>query len=331
MSAKKAINKEIEENKEITFEFPKRKIKIEIIDRVVSPIIKDDQGSEGVRMAGTTLSFGLPTTNLGFVDPFAIYAKMEGQGHEFAKAVRLKLEESLNLKKGALITSLPTPEQIDESIWCKPSFKIVLRKRTRDLSSATITLDLSQPVDFLKYLVALGSDKCSNSYGERFNAMTYLATVRDDSIDREIELTLQEKRSEANARIYMLKKEGEKNNNNSKLFALYGLLELNVKQFTPSRRLNSSSHIGDIFSELISALEKPTTLGKLLEYSEYSDSLLDEYFTFFRGKEHGAVKLIQGRWLDNKGRSIGTSVQEVIDWFNKEENAGLKLALKSNN
>lgn len=314
----------VKEEQSTGFTFPNKKVRIEVVDRIASPVIKDRDGSEAVMMVGTSISFGLPTTQFGYVDPFIIYAEMEGKDYTFARDVQEKLEKALGLDAGALITSLPTADQINSSIWGEKAFKIFLKKRTRDLASAAVDLNLLNPVDFVKYMVALGSNKCANTYAERFNSMDYLTTIRDNATDRVKELSTIEKRAEASARILTFKKSGD----SVMLYSLYKLLDMNVEQFRPSRNLNSKSPIEDFFSELMEALENPTSLSHLIDFSNFSDKELDDYYVFFVAQEQGAIKKVQNRWMQNDGRLIGSTPQEVIDWLAKDDNAQLRLALK---
>lgn len=312
-----------------SFSFPKKKLKIEVINRMQTAAIRDADGStESVMMMGTSITLPLSTKNdgSGFVNPFKIYAKLEGKDDAFAKEVQEVLEEALGLDYGALNTSLPTHKDIAESHWAKREFKIVMKKTTKYLSSATVTIDLSEPMGFLRYMVALGSMRCANDWASRFDSNEYLVAIRDEEADMAVELSLMDKKAEIAVRLSNLRE----TRNVNVLFTVFNLLSLEAQTYRPSRAgLKSDSKVDDLWMELFSASEKTANVNKLHDIIKRPDSRLESYYVFFKAREMGMIQQINRSFQHKDGRPLGDSIEEVLLWLEKPENQTLRAGIKA--
>lgn len=327
--ATKAI-KEKDFESELIFEYPRKKVTIEVINRRQSPVIQDGEGgSEAVMMVGTSISFGLPRIPQGFENPFLIYANLTkpDKAREFAKIIQAQLEEDLSLEEGDLNVNLRTEDQLTNSIWTYPEYKVKLKKSTKHLNSATLELNLENPSDFLQYLIALASPKCSNTYEKRFDSNFHIVTLRDESIDRAVELSNIDMKAEIISKLFALRS-AKNDESRNQLYTIHSLLSIRDAQYKPDRKLNSKSNIEDLFTELYSAVDKPTRVKALHKIVTLEAARLDGYLVFFKAKELGAVIEMSKEFFDKQNNRIGSSEEDVIRWLNKEENRAFVTGLR---
>ena len=307
------------------FEYPAREVHIEVINKTQSPVIMD-KGTEAVLMVGTSICYNLPIDpkGSGFVDPFRIYAQLMGVKDEknYAEQIQERLEYDLGLDKGALRTTYVQREKLLESVWRTEKFKVKLKKTTKELSSATLKLDLKKPADFMRYLISLASHLCANSYDKRNSNTYYLAVIRDLAIDRERELTFNEKRSNVIVKLNGLYRAGKVQG----LYTIFNLLKLKSRYKASRPNLSSNSHVADFFNELMEAADQNTYLKVLADVVDVTPEKLDAYLSFFKAKEGGMFREVNGRYT-YEDEMIG-SVEDVINWLSKDENVKLKAAVK---
>ncbi len=61
-----------------------------------------------------------------------------------------------------------TPEP-EKNFWASSKSKLQFRKTTRNIESATVTLDLSRPYDYLLYKMALVNPRVANTWADRYD------------------------------------------------------------------------------------------------------------------------------------------------------------------
>lgn len=321
MSTKEKAAKSVRAAKQKSFEYPDKTIRIEVVERRRGKHIKDGPGaSEASLIMGAGISRGLTLMRNGsFRDPFTIYAERNQLN---ADDIQEQLESDLQLSSGELNTAMAGVDSIMNSVWSKPEFKLTLRKKARHLSSAALILNLSQPKDFLLYLVALGCDYCAPDYDSRFKSNVYDFYIHDESVSQRAEVEIRKKRRSILTKIWGWADDSafaDKVNRKDWLWVTYNML-YTVGRYRGSESLSRKTPVDRITNEIESAANNQTVhLDLLEEIVNYDVDTLAALTALFVGRTRNYVRKQNGRYVI-KGISLGTTPQEAAKWLLRDDN-----------
>lgn len=312
-------------------------VKVQVLEKNPSPTIIDEPGgSERFMLQGTSVSFQcqpIPQRDGGngsFTDIFANEYVDEDDAYNKGRKLQADLESLLGYAPGDLDPRIKPTEDIVDHILYKQQYRITLTKTRADMESASISLNLAKPNDFLKYLICKSSSLCAPSWEDRFRSTKYVAAIVDETDVLANTFDRDESKGEIFHKIYSLTY-GKPNQPH--LYAIYSLFRAGDNSFKPTIKIDISSDIKAIYNQLLNAIEgeKITTkrLALLKSIVEKTPKEFDNHIMFHKAIASRQVIKEGFNFTDKNHELIGPSEAEVIKWLNAPEQSSLKLAFMS--
>jgi len=280
-----------------------KKIQIALIEQSPNSLHKDK--SQATLLTGASKDFACPINQYGtLVDPLTNDEK-------------LYLENLLGINLS--IHTKNTPTDPHANFWTTKKSKLIFRKTSKNIASATITLDLKDPFQFMLYKVALINPRVAKSWDERYTkGKIYEFVIKDGAVELEEELSYLEIDDEVMS--YLLKHKKSK----KKLFDLYRLYGSDKN----SGAINFDSSIDFLYNELrkisrvkseVKKLHKITSLG---EKDIFNKVFLADAVTVGLIEKRGREYRLMG------GDKIGSSEIEASIYLDEPKNQSIKLRIK---
>lgn len=280
-----------------------KKVIIELIESPETSLHKDKH--QATLLTGAAKSFAVPINQYGYlVDPLEEWE-------------RKYLEDVLGVNLN--VRTLNTKDNPEANFWTSRRGMVVLRKNAKDIKSASITLNLNDPYQFILYKVALVCPRVAKTWKERYDRPgEYEFVIKDGEVEFVEEL---DNLSRETAVIdYLLANKNSK----KKLFdliRLYGIERV-------ANQIKFTSSLEFMFNELWKVTKKPGQIEKL-----YSIIKLGEKDVSSRVFLADAVTvgLIEKRGTEYRligGDKIGNNEEEAINFIEDPRNQSTKLRIQ---
>lgn len=288
--------KEAKEDKKDFNPLYKKLIVIEPVRKQGTAAVKDE--NEASMLTGTSRSYVVQTDSSG-----RIINPLTKQEQEF-------FEKLLGI-------DLNPFNAYDKNFWVTKKSRLQIFKVGRAIKSATVTLDLSNPYDYILYKVALAHDKIANSIIDLNNNPLYeLVIVDDEEVFAE---ELSETKREDYVFEYLLR-----HRNNKKV--LYDLLRLHgLSTLKGSVTLDTSTEKLYVLARKVA--RDPESIEKLYNIIELEESVRATKILIEDAIMAGFIKVYANEYSLNGGQVIGHSKEEVERFFSSPKNNTLKLQL----
>ena len=317
---------------------PNKTIMVKVVrDAKANLEAKDKKyGDEAIMMSGTFIVRSLPSSEYEYgrgIDIFAKYYATPGNkegDYEQGEELRKYLESRMGIKSGGLSVNDVFRDVVDfntdeaESyFWRKKESRIFLNKTGSSLDTATITLRLNIPSDFLKYLVLLQDPKCASS----LNAVgkEHLIYLHDPDSYRDEQKSVSDKTFAVMERLSQMKRDGMR----LELFVVYRLLFRKNSSYRPTIKIDPIKYtVDDIVSELLTStrnLSCLNTLNSILE--ELDPTTLGNMTILQKGIESGLIVLKGTSYFTRENLSLGNSVEVAAANLSKPEYNELVLII----
>jgi len=289
-----------------------KKVQIALVEQKPNSLYKDKD--QATLLTGASKSFGCPVNQYGtLINPL----------EEWEQAY---LEEKLKIDLNTNVIN--TMAQPYTGFWSTKKAKLKITKPSKSVSSATIKLNLSDPIQFILYKIALINPRVCNKWSDRYEKKEYEFVIKDGEVELEEEIAYTKQESSVLKYIFSIE------NSKKKLFDLLRLYGSNKN----ARRVEYTSSANFIFNELmkltrikseVRKLYKITTLGEKDIHSKIF--LADAVTAGFIEKRGSEYRLMGGDKIgsneidtiyyleDDKNQSIKLKIQEAIESFYKNK------------
>lgn len=266
-----------------------KKITIALVKRVQSSLYKDPDLS--TLATGGSKSFTCPLNkDTGYiVDPLT-------------KEERDYLEEALGI-------DLNVHKQKD-NFWTTKKAKCILRKTGRKASSANIVLDLSNPIQYILYKIALVNPRVASKWAERYDRKEYEFVIIDGDVELQDELAFGKK--ERLVRSYLIENEHSKKK-------LFDLLRMYGTTYA-SKQVSADSSAEWLLNELEKAARRPSEIDKLYTLIKLGEREISDKVFLADCVSSGIIQKSGYDYRLVGGDKIGSNEIEAIAWLNDKTN-----------
>lgn len=301
-----------------------KKVELYLLDRPVAKVINDPKHPhENIMMRDTTLAFSLPAEDGKWLDIFAKEAGSYKAGRELQKF----LEETAGLPANSM--QMSDPYKMD--FW-KEHGTVEIRKNFPGISSAVAVFDLSNPIDYVKYLVCkYNRERVAPSWNERGNKQYYICALRDPEHENNEEKTKTSISSDIIDNLLKLRKAGDR----VMLYTIYNLFINAGTSYFPEHRITNKSSVDDIYTALFEVaankhLGHITALNRIVSKSDVE---LNGYRLVYEGIMYGIfVVTMSGKrksYYTPDHELIAHTEAEVVNWLNSPKGSEYKLIIES--
>jgi len=198
------------------------------------------------------------------------------------------------------------------------SARIKLTRTSDDLESATIKLNLADPIDFIRYKICLVSPKVANNWTERGDP-NYIYALRDVAdLDTEIKNKI-DKEDTVLEYLFANKKSKKKMFN---LLRLYGAEEL-------PKNIKYDNHTANwMYTQLRNLTHNLRHVNGLYAIISIEDNLLDDRIFLEDAISCGIVSKFGSEYKLSGGGTLGYTERDVIVHLNKPEYQNTRLQIE---
>lgn len=283
------------------FKFPEGKVVLSLIEKNYSTVVQDKNETD--RYTGTKSSIKCPTNILTneIINPLT-------------REEQIAIEEALQYPAGTLNPYNP-PET---NFYNSTRGRVMLHKAGSSPSSMNLVLDKSNPMDYLRYKIALTSPLVAKRWEDRFTRAEYQYVLKD--IDAEIVDELSYSAKETKVWKYLISNEFNKKK-------LYDLLRLiGVERIGIRIDINSQPEF--LLNELKKLLKESKANVELL-YSiiELSEDTLSGKVLLIDGISTGLIRKVGSVYKKKEGQILGSTETDAITELMKDENQDLRLLI----
>lgn len=174
------------------------------------------------------------------------------------------------------------------------------------------TLDLSDPIDNLRWRVLVVDPRCAPSWEQRYASGAHMFAIQDEEIETEVKVAKANKRKDAYKFLGKIENSREKMRN---VLRVYGA--------DPGKSVKAKV----LYTKIDELIEDDTTLNKLL------DVINDKHFEMKIFLEDaikaGAITKKETRYYLPGGDKIGGTLLETMDWLKDTMNQDVYLKIKN--
>lgn len=280
-----------------------KKITLSIIQRNSSSLYKDP--SMGTLSTRAAKSFVVPLDSIGnLVNPL----------NENEQAF---FEDLLGLDLNPYIIS--TPDNPKANFWVNnKATRVILRKQTKNLSSADRILDLSKPYDYIAWKIALINPRVANSWKERNDTLEYEFVLKDGEVQLNDELEFTQIEDKVNE--YLLKHKGSK----KKLFdllRLYGVENL-------AKEIKYDSPTEWLYNELRKLARRTKDIKKLHALIDLGETDVYMKVLIADAVTAGILDKRPHEYRLMGGESLGSNESDIISYLQEPKNQSLKKSFE---
>ena len=295
-------NNTIVTSKKVSCLIPGKKIQILPINKGATNFISDAEQSTMLR--GTSKSLRLPISKVtgNYVDPLTL------EEREYLEDV---LGVNLNIySKDALGYS--------NSFYSDKRAVLKFKKKGFKLITATITLDLGKPYDYLLYKIALVNPRVGKTWADRINP-NYDFVIKDENSELAEELALNKKEDSVIKYLYSIE-------NNHK--ALYDLIRLYGIHGTRGVKVSKNSSSEWLYNELKKVTKTNKGIKDLYNIISICNESPTKMFDMVLVQDALECGILQRNGLEIRlrgGEIIAHSLEDAISYLNQLENKNTKL------
>jgi len=281
-----------------------KKVQIALVKQAPSALYKDE--SQATLLTGASKDFSCPVDQYGnLIDP------LEDWERDY-------LEKLLGINLSVHVVN--TPDNPHANFWTTKKAKVILRKTTRNIESATITLDLSDPFQFILYKIALINPRVAKSWDERYEkGKGYEFVIKDE--DAEIVEQLGKIEIEDTVNEYLLKIK----KNKKKLFNL-----LRIYGGSDSKGLVTwDMSLEELYLKAKKLTKNKYNLEKLHKIITLGEKDMEDLTFIADAVSCGMIEKKGIFYYLMGGEKIGASMRDAADFLNKKINQPVKLKINT--
>lgn len=283
-----------------------KKIRIVPIEKYATRVINNK--SEATWLTGTERTECLPEKygGGGWVDPLS-------------PAEREFLEGSQGVNQNlSMVINFDDPTEFKKSYWTSKRAKLKFKKTGHNLDSAILTLDLSNPVDYIKYKIALKVPRIANSWAERDTNPEYEFAIKEDASEFIETASIIEKEDKVLEFLF-------KNKHNKKV--LYDLCRLyGTEKF--SATVGKDNNTEWLYTTLRGEAKNPRSIEDLSNLVELGQAEIATRILIHDGLEGGYIENLGGSFKIKDGTIIGFTKEEAAEQLAKPEYQELRLRIE---
>lgn len=271
-----------------------KKIKIALIKKNQSSVFPDE--NTGTLAIGGKKSFMCPVDSRGNI-------------------VEVLSDDERAYLESILKVDLNPFNEAASNFWASKKAMCILRKPTYNTDSATITLDLSKPYDFILYRIAQNNPRVAPTFAKRHDKADYEFVIMDGEVELEEELSFTNK--EDVVQEYLLKNKNSK----KKLFDL--LRMYGIEKVSGKVTLDNTTEW--IYNELKKATRKKSEIEKLYNLISLGEKDISSKVFIADCIMLGLVEKRGFEFRLSGGDKISNNEEEAITWFEDKRNTSTKL------
>ena len=191
----------------------------------------------------------------------------------------------------------------EDNFW--HSFRIKLDKEGA-------TLDLSDPIDNLRWRVLVVDPRCAPSWEQRYASGAHMFAIQDEEIETEVKVAKANKRKDAYKFLGKIENSAEKMRN---VLRVYGA--------DPGKSVKAKV----LYTKIDELIEDDSTLNKLL--GVINDTHFEMKIFIEDALRSGAIERKENRYYLPGGDKIGGTLLETIDWLKDPLNQDIFLKIKT--
>jgi len=281
-----------------------KKVQIALVKQSPSALYKDE--SQATLLTGASKDFSCPVDQYGnLINP------LEDWEREY-------LENLLGINLS--IHVINTADNPHANFWTSKKAKVILRKTTKNIDSATITLDLSDPFQFILYKIALINPRVAKSWDSRHDrGRGYEFVIKDSDAEVVEELSKIEIEDTVNEYLLKIKK------NKKKLFNLLRVYGGNEKKGL----VTWDSSIEQLYLEAKKLSRNKFNLDKLYKIIKLGEKDMENIVFIADAVSCGMIEKRGIYYHLMGGDKIGASMQEAADFLNKKVNQPVKMKIQA--
>ena len=301
-----------------------KKIELFLLDKPVSRVISDPKHPhENIMMRNTTYTFSLPAAKGQWLDVFAL----EAGGYQKGRELQKFLETAAGFAENAMQTTDPHKMEF----W-KEHGTVRISKDAPGVNFAVAVFDLSNPIDFVKYLVCkYNSEKVAPSWNERNDKPYYVFALRDPEQENSEDKNKTMMATDIMDKLTPFRTAGDR----VMLYTIYNLFINTTPSYFPEHKITNKSKADDIYAALFDIIRGNRTehLKSLDKVVSKSATELNGYRLVYEGIIHGVIIVsLSGKrksYYDIDRELIGHSEQDVVNHLNSPKGSEIKLIIES--
>jgi hypothetical protein len=281
---------------------PGKKIQILPINKGATNFISDPDQATMLRGAGKSLRLPIDKTTGNYVDPLT---PEEKEYLEDVLGVNLNIFSKDNLG-------------YNNSFYSDKKAVLKFKKKGFKLITATITLDLGKPYDYLLYKIALANSRVAKTWADRINP-NFDFVIKDEGSELAEEMALNKKEDVVIKYLYSIE-------NNHK--ALYDLIRLYGIHGTKGVKVNKTSSSEWLYNELKKVTKTAKGIRDLYNIISTIESTPTKLFDMVLIQDALECGILQRNGLEVRlrgGEIIAHSLEDAISYLNQLENKNTKL------
>lgn len=281
---------------------PGKKIQILPINKGGTNFIADAEQSTMLRGTSKSLRLPIDQTTGNYVDPLTIE---EREYLEDVLGVNLNIFSKDDLG-------------YNNSFYSDKKAVIKFKKKGFKLITATITLDLGKPYDYLLYKIALTNSRVGKTWADRVNPK-YDFVIKDEGSELAEEMALNKKEDIVIKYLYSIE-------NNHK--ALYDLIRLYGIHGTRNVKVNKTSSSEWLYNELKKVTKTAKGIRDLYNIVSISNESPVKLYDMVLIQDALECGILQRNGLEVRlrgGEIIAHSLEDAISYLNQLENKNTKL------
>lgn len=281
---------------------PGKKIQILPINKGATNFISDPDQATMLRGAGKSLRLPIDKTTGNYVDPLT---SEEKEYLEDVLGVNLNIFSKDNLG-------------YNNSFYSDKKAVLKFKKKGFKLITATITLDLGKPYDYLLYKIALANSRVAKTWADRINP-NFDFVIKDEGSELAEEMALNKKEDIVIKYLYSIE-------TNHK--ALYDLIRLYGIHGTKGVKVNKTSNSEWLYNELKKVTKSAKGIRDLYNIISTIESTPTKLFDMVLIQDALECGILQRNGLEVRlrgGEIIAHSLEDAISYLNQLENKNTKL------
>lgn len=199
--------------------------------------------------------------------------------------------------------------------------QITFFKENEKIESATVALDLNDPIDYVKYKILLNHYKVASNWSERFNKADYEYAIKKAESEVEEEMSVSETEDFVYDKLL-------KNKNNAK--ALENMLRIYISEYDKRKKIpkESEGNVEWLYTQIKKYTHNRTTLNHLYNVLDDTDENIYWKAAIYKGLNRGVITMDSSGYKTPEGQVLGYSVNDILTHLNTKEGNELKLRLE---